>query len=183
MNAATTTRQSAQERREATIEAAMTEFARGGLAGTSTETIARRVGVSQPYLFRLFGTKKDLFIAVVERCFQRTLEAFQLAVGRAEGGDLFRAMGEAYVDMLKSDRRRLLVQMQAYTASDDPDVREAVRKGYGELHGYVARVTGADEDQIRDFFSHGMLLNVMTAMELQSYEADWARRLLGSFNK
>ena len=59
MTPTTTQRQSAEERREEILEAALVEFADRGLHGTSTEDIARRVGISQPYVFRLFGTKKQ----------------------------------------------------------------------------------------------------------------------------
>lgn len=157
----------------------MAEFALGGLHGTATEAIARRAGVSQPYLFRFFPTKKAMFVAAVERGFQRTLETFQLAVGRAESEDLFREMGQAYVKLL-GDRKMLLAQLHAYAACDDSDVRKIVRDGFGELHRYVQRVTGADEDRVRDFFAVGMLINVMAAMDLVKVNEPWAKSLIGS---
>ena len=61
----------AAERREMVLEAAVADFAAHGLAGASTEDVAHRAGISQPYLFRLFPTKKALFLALVERCFRR----------------------------------------------------------------------------------------------------------------
>src|SRR5262245_34450201 len=103
------TRLSAGECSEEVIEAATHEFARGGLDGTPTEAIARRVGISQPYLFRLFRTKKELFLAVIERCFDRTLETFRTAAGDRTGEDALHAMGRAYAGLLK-DRTRLLLQ-------------------------------------------------------------------------
>ena len=63
--AMTRTRSTAQERRAELLAAALSEFAIGGLHGTSTEAIAKRAGISHAYLFRLFGTKKQLFIAIV----------------------------------------------------------------------------------------------------------------------
>ena len=54
---ATTTRQTADERREEVLAAAVEEFGRAGFHGASTDAIARRAGISQPYLFRLFGSK------------------------------------------------------------------------------------------------------------------------------
>src|SRR5438552_6246309 len=91
-----TIRKSAEERREEILEAAMIEFAEKGLYGTSTDDIARRVGVSQPYLFRLFGRKKDLFIATVERCLEQTLALFRTAAGGKVGEEALHAIGEAY---------------------------------------------------------------------------------------
>src|SRR3982750_1660075 len=76
------TRMTADERRDAIVAAATEEFATGGLVGASTEAVARRVGVSQPYVFQLFGTKKELFLAVVRSCFARTLGVFETAAAR-----------------------------------------------------------------------------------------------------
>ena len=106
----------------------MEEFARGGLDGTPTEAIAARVGVSQPYLFRLFGTKKDLFLAAVDGCFDRTLSTFQRAAEGHTGQAALLAMGASYVGLLE-DRNVLLLQLQAYVACDDPDIRTHVRDG------------------------------------------------------
>src|SRR6478736_9372819 len=102
----TAPRLSAAERREAILDAAQIEFAERGWAGTSTEDIARRAGISQPYLFRLFGTKKELFKASVARCLRETLEMFQRAAEGKRGEEALHAMGEAYVALL-SDRTRL----------------------------------------------------------------------------
>jgi AcrR family transcriptional regulator len=172
-----TTRKTAEERREAILEAAGVEFARRGLDGTSTDDIARRVGISQPYLFRLFGTKKELFLATIERCMRETLEVFQAAAEGKSGEDALAAMGRAYVQLL-DDRTRLLAQMQSYAACDDPDVRTLVRQGYGELVEYVERVSGAPPERVSVFFAKGMLLNVVAAMDLTRSQSGWARRLI-----
>jgi len=68
-------RMTAHERRTSVLAAAITEFARSGYAGTSTEAVASRAGISQPYLFRLFGTKKDLFVATYELVSDRIIAA------------------------------------------------------------------------------------------------------------
>jgi AcrR family transcriptional regulator len=172
------TRQTAGERREAVLVAALEAFARGGLDGTSTEDIADAAGISQPYLFRLFGTKKKLFVATVERCMADTLELFRAAAGDLRGEEALDAMGDAYVAMLLGDRTRLLAQLQAYAACDDPDVREAMRAGYGTLHLFVETVSGLDGAAVASWFAHGMLLNVVAAMDLWGAREPWARRLI-----
>src|SRR4051795_125864 len=144
----TTTRLSAAERREAILDAAQIEFAERGWAGTSTEDIARRAGISQPYLFRLFGTKKELFKASVARCFRETLEMFQRAAEGHRGEDALQAIGAAYGDLLENDRVRLRAQMQAYSACDDPEICEVVRNGYGDLVAYAQRVSGLPAEAI-----------------------------------
>jgi AcrR family transcriptional regulator len=171
-------RQTAEERREAVLAAALTAFARGGLHGTSTEEIAAAAGISQPYLFRLFGTKKKLFVATVERCMADTLELFRAAAGDLRGEDALRAMGDAYAAMVTRDRTRLLAQLQAYAACDDPDVREAIRSGFGALHLFVETVSGLDEEAVARWFAKGMLLNVVAAMDLWGSREPWAGRLV-----
>ena len=121
----------AVERKDDLLDAALIEFAEHGFEGTSTEDIARRAGISQPYLFRLFGTKKELFKASVSRCFRETLEMFQRAAEGHRGEDALKAMGEAYMDVLVNDRVRLRAQMQAYAACDDPDLCACPRSGSG----------------------------------------------------
>ena len=173
-----TTRQTAAERRDEHGLAAQVAFARRGLHGTSTEEIAAAAGISQPYLFRLFGTKKRLFVATVERCMADTLELFRTAAGDRRGEEALYAMGDAYVAMVTRDRTRLLTQMQAYAACDDSDVREAMRAGYGKLHLFVETVSGLPPDAVAHWFAKGMLLNVVAAMELSDTREPWARRLV-----
>ena len=172
------TRKTAEERREAVLDAALEEFALRGLDGASTEAIAAAAGISQPYVFRLFGTKKDLFNAVVARCFRQTLELFQRAAEGERGEAALHAMGRAYTEQLLPDRTRLLAQMQAYAACEDPDIRAVVRAGYGDLVAYVERVSGLPPQEITQFFAAGMLLNVIACMDLSTSTEPWATRLL-----
>src|SRR5918999_5888047 len=155
---ATKTRQTAEVRREAVLDAARIEFAQHGLHGASTDVIARRAGISQPYLFRLFGSKKQLFLAVNEACFALTLETFRAAASGKSGADALRAIGDAYRGLIESDRTMLQGQLQAYAVSvEDEDVRESSKRGYGRLVDYVEAVSGADRGTIAAFFATGML--------------------------
>src|SRR5207249_8942860 len=129
MNAATTGRKTAEERREAVLAAALSEFADHGFDGASTDAIARSVGISQPYLFRLFGTKKDLFIATTQRCFDDTYERFASVADGLQGEEALAAMGREYKRMITEDPRRLREQMQSYVACVDPAIGEVVRRG------------------------------------------------------
>jgi AcrR family transcriptional regulator len=154
----------------------MREFAERGFHGASTEDIARRAGISQPYVFRLFGTKKELYIAGVSRCFRQTLELMQRAAEGKRGEEALDAIGTAYGELLESDRTYLRAQMQAYAACEDPEICAAVRNGFGDLVTYVERVSGAPSEQISEFFAHGMLLNVLASMQAPA-EA-WGARLV-----
>src|SRR5437764_5057828 len=161
-----TVRLSAAERKQDILDAALVEFAERGLEGTSTEDIARRAGISQPYLFRLFGTKKELYKASVSRCFRETLDLFQRAAEGKRGEEALHAIGAAYLEQLETNRTWLRAQMQAYAASDDPEIRAVVRAGYGDLIAYVRRVSDADWPTVWQFFASGMLMNVLAAMQV-----------------
>ena len=172
-------RKSKDERREEILDAAVAVFADRGLHGGSTDEIARLAGISQPYVFRLFGTKKELFTAVVNRCFRETLEMFQRSAEGLRGEEALAAMGNAYVERLLTDRIRLRAQMQAYVACDDPEIRKVVREGYGDLVAYVERVSGLPPAAVARFFAQGMLLNVFASMGNVGEESEpWAERLL-----
>jgi AcrR family transcriptional regulator len=170
-------RKTKEERREEILDAALELFAEQGLAA-STEDIAAKAGISQPYVFRLFGTKKELFKAAVARCFRETLETFQRAAEGKRGEEALEAMGKAYTERLLPDRNRLRAQMQAYAACDDPELCEVVRAGYGDLVSYVERVSGLPPEAVARFFSQGMLLNVVASMGLDNLDEPWAARLM-----
>ncbi len=176
-------RKTATERRDEILEAALVEFAARGLDGGSTEAIAKAVGISQPYVFRLFGTKKQLFMATVERCMRGTLEMFHTASAGLAGEDALHAIGEAYTDRLATDPTYLHSQMQAYAACDDAEIREVVRRGFGELVEYAERVSGVSSESISHFFAKGMLLNVIASMDLLQADAGWAQRLIEGCRK
>lgn len=172
----TPTRTSADERRQEIVAAARIEFARGGYDGTSTAAIARRVGVSQPYLFQLFKSKKELFLAAVVECFAEHWRTFERAgtAARAETDDpkmILAAMGRAYHTLL-GDRDMLRMQLQAYAACDDPEIQAVVRERYAALWEGVQRLSGADDRAVEAWFGEGMLLNVLAALGVRPETPD-----------
>jgi AcrR family transcriptional regulator len=177
----------AAERREELIAAAVHEFAHGGLHGTPVERIAKRVGVAQPYVFSLFSNKRELFLAALERSFQRVADTFVSAAadfregrGPEDCADTLEAMGRGYKELLASDRDYLMLQHQSYAACDDDVVRACVRRRYAELVDLAAQLSGADQERLDDFFRHGMALNVSAALGVEdlSIGCDWVRKEL-----
>jgi AcrR family transcriptional regulator len=169
----------AAERREELISAAVHEFAHGGLHGTPVERIARRVGVAQPYVFSLFPSKRELFLAALNRSFERVADTFRVAAsdyaaGRAPADceDTLQAMGMAYKELLASDRDYLMLQHQSYAACDDEVVRACVRQRYAQLAELAGELSGAEAEQLDDFFRHGMALNVAAALGVEELSVD-----------
>ncbi|MEU7697258.1 MULTISPECIES: TetR/AcrR family transcriptional regulator [unclassified Streptomyces] len=172
-------RMSAEERRESVIRAAMSEFSRGGYHGTSTEAIAQRVGVSQPYLFRLFPGKKAIFLAASERCISDTVRVFEEASEGLTGEEALHAMATAYTRIIAEDPDRLLMQMQVYVtvaaaeAAGDHEFGEAVRAGWTSLWETVHLALGADVEETTTFLAYGMLINTLVAMGFPSEHRVW----------
>jgi AcrR family transcriptional regulator len=170
------TRMDPDERRDQVIAAALVEFAEGGLAGTSTEAIAVRAGISQPYLFKMFGTKRDLFIAASKRCFDNVAQTFTVAAQGLAGEEALNAMGHAYYGLI-ADRANLMAQLQMYAACNDLAVRECAREGFRKLYQLVERASGAPAEALAVFFAGGMLCNVSAALGLGEIDEPWARAL------
>ena len=171
-------RHTASERREQILEAAVQVFAERGYEGASTDVIAQHAGISQPYLFRLFGTKRDLIVATVQRCFADTEALFTRAADGLSGDAALDAMGDAYVEEIRRNPLKLRAQLQSYAACDDPAIRAVVAEGFGGLVRLARRLTGVDSAKLSSFFAQGMLLNVLAMMGQVDEPQAWAMQLI-----
>ena len=180
----TRTRKSAEERREEIVEIAIRQFALGGYNGTSTEAIAREAGISQPYLFRLFKTKRDLFLACFDLSHERLRHTFETAARGVPKEEALPHMGRAYIRLIEDPVKRLF-QMQSYAACSDPVIQAHVRECYGVLVKLVTRLSGAPPEAIWQFFSHGMLLNVIASLDLAAIadQEPWAKAWVEPINQ
>jgi AcrR family transcriptional regulator len=172
----------ASERRDALIEAAMHEFAQTGLHGTPVDRIARSVGVAQPYVFSLFGSKRDLFLAAVDRCFERaegmlakSARNYDPEAPGEEDLDCLEWVGRSYVETMQSDPDLFMLQLQAFAACSDDVIRDHVRENFAGLVRWVRTlVPDAEDESVDDFFRWGMWLNVAAAMGVSSKSAtEW----------
>jgi AcrR family transcriptional regulator len=157
-------RQSADQRREHVIEAAIATFAAEGYHGASTTDIARRAGISQPYIYALFRNKQELFLAayhtVVERIRARLVAA---AEGAGDPESSMRAMGRAYLGMI-GNSAEVLCQLQAYAAAGDPALREPVRDEFLRLFESVREAAGVSREEAAFFFAGGIFLAIASAL-------------------
>jgi AcrR family transcriptional regulator len=148
------------------IGAAVKEFAAHGFHAASTASIAKRAGISQPYIYALFPNKRELFLATHKHVMQRIRAAFEEAARGVDGvEERIAAMGEAYMRLL-DDRDEILLQMQAHAAAADPELRKPVREEFMRLFDDIRRMSGVSEEQAISFMATGMLLNVVAALDL-----------------
>lgn len=150
----------ANERREQILQAALIVFANGGYAGTTTDQVAREAGVSQPYVVRLFGGKQQLFAELYSRASHRVIAALAAV---PPGPDAEQEMGEAYAGLL-ADRNLLLLLLHGFAASSEPEIGRLARWTLSEAFQLYRERTGQGTDEARTFVAHGMLINVLLAV-------------------
>ncbi len=164
---------SGAERRTQVLGFAAAEFAKHGLHGASVEVIAREAGITQAYVFRMFGTKKALFLELVGTAFDRFSEGMAEAAEGAGDLDALSRMGARYYESL-ADRTTLLLQLQGFAACGDEEVRDLVRARLARMWDTVAEGTGLDPVTVKSFLAFGMLLNNMAALDVDEVDEPWA---------
>ena len=173
-------RKTKEVRRHEILDAALVEFAELGLHGASVENIARRAGISQPYVFRLFATKKNLFEAVVARSFRETLDGFEHAAEGKRGREALDAITKMHADHLRRDPERLRLHMQAFAACGDREILDLVHNGVRDLVEYVEGLGGVTEKEASQFFGVGALTNAFAALHIGEGLEPWADRLVAA---
>jgi AcrR family transcriptional regulator len=166
-------RMSGTQRRSQVLEIAAREFAARGLHGASVELIAREADITQAYVFRMFGTKKALFLELVGAAFDRFSDGMASAAGGASGPGALALMGAQYYESL-ADRTTLLLQLQGFAACGDDEVRDLVRARLGRMWDTVADTTGLDPVTVKSFLAFGMLLNNVAALDVDKLDEPWA---------
>lgn len=172
-------RLTAAERGEEVLAAAVQAFGAAGYAGTKTDEIARIAGVSQPYVIRLFGTKQQLFLAALQSVCDRIEQTFREAA--AEEPTLA-SLGGRY-EIFLAERELLLVLLHGFSASGEPAIGDVVRERFGRIYRLVRELTGASPTEAREFLGTGMLLTVMTAMQVLGPSAvpvPWAEEVIST---
>lgn len=170
---AATVRMSGQDRRRQIIDAALPLFAEGGYSGMTTDQVARAAGVSQPYVIRLFGSKRELILAIYRDVVERVISALTAV---ESGPDAEIQMGDAYVTLM-GDRNLLRAMMQGFIAGTDPEIGELARTTLSEAFRiYLERATDGDPEERRvragNFLATGMLINVLLAVDAPTHLRD-----------
>jgi AcrR family transcriptional regulator len=164
---------SGPQRRTQVLGIAAGEFANHGLHGASIDAVAHEAGITQAYVFRMFGTKKALFLELVGAAFDRFISGMSQAAYGAESLGALALMGAQYYESL-ADRTTLLLQLQGFAACGDQDVRDLVRSRLAHMWDTVADATGLDAVTVKSFLAFGMLLNNVAAVDVGELDEPWA---------
>jgi AcrR family transcriptional regulator len=162
------------QRRSQVLGIAAGEFANHGLHGASIEAIAHEAGITQAYVFRMFGTKKALFVELVGAAFDRFSDGMAQAAKGTRDLDALTLMGAQYYELL-AERTTLLLQLQGFAACGDSEVRDLVRARLAHMWDTVAETSGLDPVTVKSFLAFGMLLNNVAALDIDELDEPWAK--------
>ncbi|MDA1361451.1 TetR/AcrR family transcriptional regulator [Glycomyces luteolus] len=169
----------AEERRGAVVSSAIATFAQGGFHTVTIAEVAKHAGISPAYVSKLFSSKTQLFVAALEECYRRILDALERGAEASEDGSpesVLHAMGGAYAELI-ADRDLLTIQVHAQSAMADPAIARTVRGGIAEITEYVAARSRADGPAIQHFIAFGQLCHLLTAIDAFEVDAEWAAML------
>jgi AcrR family transcriptional regulator len=124
----------AAERRQAVLVTACRVFSRSSYRGATTAEIAAEAGVSEPILYRHFGSKRDLYLACLDEAWHRLR-----ACGSGETGGLrIRAISQAYMDATGPVRLIDLWIQALSIAAEDEVIAQKLKDQIREVHGWFA---------------------------------------------
>lgn len=128
----------AVKRREQLLDCAVQLFARAGYARATTAHLAKAAGVTEPIIYRHFESKRDLFVALIDRASERTVKQWEqhLAGAKDPAERLIRLIGDNPMVTLHG-RAVYRVILQAITEVDDPAIHEAVKRHISQLHKFL----------------------------------------------
>ena len=162
-------RSTAQDRRAEVVQAAIALFAQSGYHGTKTPAIAERVGVSQPYLFQLYPTKKAMFIAAWEAACDRIIATLTDAIATTPAEQRLSVLAASYDGLVTDDRDLLTIQVHAWAAAtSDDEIAEATRRGVERLRDFAIEQLGIDRDQATRIISVMAFYNINASITLDS---------------
>ena len=142
----------AAQRRGQLLDVAAALFAERGYARTTTAELARAAGVTEPIIYRHFASKRDLFVALIERTGEQTLELWSRTLADAQDPRerLTRLLGANVMVTDETGRAAYRVITQSITEVDDPEIRNALDGHFHQLHTFLCAeiVHGQEERRV-----------------------------------
>ncbi|GGB54232.1 TetR family transcriptional regulator [Lentibacillus populi] len=170
-------RSKSDTRKEDILEAGLEIFAERGYYNTTTALIAEKAGISQPYVFRFFKTKEELFVAALDRAYERILQTFKNV--EANPDQLVTKMIEAYEEMSVSNPNEIALQVIGLSVTEE-SIRKSTQKGLSRIRSYTLerfRAVGiANADRaVTTFLARGILCNISYFIDLPELIDDGAK--------
>lgn len=149
------------QRKEEILEAAITVFSRDGYHRVTTADISSEVGISQPYIYRFYKSKDELFLAAVDRVYGRIANAFRTVTS---GPDFERRLIVQYERLMNTHPREIILQVQTWGIQEE-SIRSRVASALVGLIDTVEQAfarEGLPDPRTRaeDFLARGVLCNL-----------------------
>ena len=133
-------KQPAEVRRETLVDAAVRVFARTPYRAAGTAAIAHEAGVAEPTIYRHYASKRELYLAALNRTCTEVAEAWQAIIDRTEdAAEALGALGDWYQHSIIANPDPIRLRLRAAAEAEDDEVRALLQHGYGLV---VAMVTG-----------------------------------------
>jgi len=155
-------------RKEQIMQSAAGLFAAQGYYKTTTAHVAEAVGVTQPYVFHFFKSKELLYLAVLERAYDRMVRVFNQVEAPPER--LCAAMGDAFSELLMTHRNEMLLLMQCSSAPE-PNIKEFANKRFAQIHEMAKNrfteegIPNASHEATL-FIAKGLIISLSAVLEL-----------------
>ena len=154
------------DRKEGLLEAAHAEFATSGYHGATTAQIAKRAGISQSYVYALFPSKKDLFLACQRRNHQRILRILDSAGAAVDEVEAQVLLREQYLKKVQDDRVDFLFRLQVSAAATDPDIAAEERRSAMAIFDRLMPLFGNDQEAVKTAMAVGLFTDMAIALGL-----------------
>src|SRR6266702_4111013 len=137
------TRMRGEERRASILRSARHVFARCGYAEASTGELARESGVTEPMLYKHFGSKKGLFLAVLKQSSVQFRNELQERISHRADKDILDALEhfvEEYRKTIKVDPEVQRLLFQAVSEVGDPEIARCVSEHNSKIYGCIRQL-------------------------------------------
>lgn len=160
-------RSTAEVRRAQAVDAGLRAFGEHGLTTTAITEVAAEIGVSQPYIFRLFGGKRDFFLACMDELEARELQAFTGTGAQSE--ETFEEMGARFRGVV-GDGTLGGFSIQALAAArTDPEIAARYLRMLSTTLAAVRERTGASAEELTGFLARGALIVQLQALAVDMH--------------
>lgn len=156
-------RSTAEQRRAQAIASGIRVFADHGLTTAAIQQVADDIGVSQPYVFRLFGSKHSFFLACLDELERRVQEVFRQAA-TTNPSDPLQAMGAGFRELIADGVVTGLWLQACATGRGDEAVAARCRSLISGVLEEVERLTSAAPEDLARFMARGSLVVLLQAL-------------------
>ena len=132
-----------REKRTELLPVLARAFAELGYRRATTAELARRCGVQENILYRLWSDKKKMFIAAIEFVYEQSVVIWSRLLHESDDDQTPAERLLAYESQHHGEFGHYRIVFAGLSETDDPQVREALADMYRRYHRFIQRQIGA----------------------------------------